>query len=273
MFGRKARKKNAVVLGCGPAGMFATHALAGLGYAVRILSKPRKSHMYGAQYLHMPIPDLPAVRRDVRYLLEGTAEGYAQKVYGDGFNPADTSPAQLLSPEPRPVWDIRAAYDAAWETYSCFIEPMTIEPGAGAQATLLPLIYPERASDCSVVISTIPVRLLCSGGHQFRSAKIWAAGDAPDRGIAVPIPCENDTVVCNGDKDVGWYRKSRMFDHTTVEWPAARKPPVNWVAAVEKPIATNCRCLPEVIRVGRYGSWQKGYLAHQAYTDVLRLLI
>ena len=88
--------------------------------------------------------------------------------------------------------------------------------------------------------------------------------------------CTEGVVECNGTRDVGWYRKATVFGHTTVEWPIRRKPPVKGVVTVRKPLSTNCDCwlndrIP-VLRVGRYGKWQKGYLTHHVVADVEKAL-
>ena len=44
-----------------------------------------------------------------------------------------------------------------------------------------------------------------------------------------------------------------------------RKPPLEGVAAVRKPLTTDCNCHPDWLHVGRYGRWTKGVLSHDAY--------
>ena len=41
---------------------------------------------------------------------------------------------------------------------------------------------------------------------------------------------------------------------------------------MRKPIATNCDCFPNVIRAGRFGTWKKGVLTHDAMFNTLREL-
>lgn len=260
------RSKTAVVLGCGPAGMFATHALVEAGWSVAIWSKNRKSHMYGAQYLHQPIPGLPERNRTIDYRIQGSLEGYAHKVYGGTLQPDRVSPSTLTGKHL--AWDIRAAYDSAWERYSDRVVEFDIDA-----ATLRETLAAVRPRLC---ISTVPAPLLCLGGdvyqHQFFAQKVWAIGDAPEAGQLVPFACPGDTVICNGEREVGWYRKSNVFDRTTVEWPEGSRPPIDGVAEVQKPISTNCDCMPGVYRTGRYGRWQKGVLSHEAYFEVRELL-
>lgn len=257
---RFSRSKTAVVLGCGPAGMFAAHALTVAGFDVRIWSKHRKSHMYGAQYLHREVPGLAGACRPIRYMLDGTAEGYADKVYGGQLSGREVSPSMLTGTHPG--WDIRAAYDDAWERYHDLVVEFDISFPALRTALI--------EANPKVCVSTIPATLLCAGGHYFNATEVWAIGDAPDRGQIVKIPCDPDTVVCNGELQTGWYRKANVFGYTTIEWPGNRKPPIHNVAKVNKPLQTNCDCLPAVVRTGRYGKWQKGVLSHEAYWDAMR---
>lgn len=251
---------DAVVLGCGPAGLFAAHALTENGYRVTIHSKLRRSEMYGAQYLHHPIPGLTDDQEPVtvRYQLEGTAEDYRAKVYGNGAN-VPTSVETLE--EEHEAWDIRAAYYKAWSLYANLILHRDVTP-LSLQDTI------RHAGRRTVIVSSIPLRSLCfrPEDHVFSSQQIWAIGDAPERGVFVPFLAPHNTVVCNGLRDTGWYRMSNVFGYRTVEWPGGKKPPIKNVAPVEKPIATNCDCFhPRVYRVGRYGTWTKGVLAHEAY--------
>ena len=61
---------------------------------------------------------------------------------------------------------------------------------------------------------------------------------------------------------------ARVFDYTTIEWPKNRKPPVQNVAQVRKPIATDAPELEGVLFVGRYGKWFKGVLTTDAFNEV-----
>jgi len=79
-----SRGKRAAVLGCGPAGIFAAQAFTEAGWRVKLFSKKRRSEMFGAQYLHSPIPGLsdPDAFSLVEYVLQGSADDYRSKVYG-----------------------------------------------------------------------------------------------------------------------------------------------------------------------------------------------
>ena len=250
------------ILGCGPAGLMAAHAVAENGAEPLILSRKRKSPLYGAQYLHAPIPGV--TDRDdhvtVEYMMRGSVGDYRRKVYGPRWD-GTVSPEDLE--ETHEAWDIRTTYDRLWDLYHDCIEDVELDP-AGVHFTSL-------RQDLDLIVSSVPLERICANeSHVFRAAKIVAAGDAPDIGIRVSsmYHCPPDTVICNGDDSPSWYRISNIFQHTTVEWPAGIRPPIQSASEVLKPTGHNCDCWPDVLKVGRYGSWQKGVLSHEAYNKV-----
>lgn len=257
------RKKRAIVLGCGPAGLFAVHALVEKGWDVRILSKKRRSEMFGAQYLHEPIPGLSEHSTLLAYSLRGTVDGYRSKVYGNGYQ-GNVSPEILTGQHF--AWDIRDAYYRAWESYQHLIVNNQID----FQDVFTAL------NDADLVVSSLPASTICISRdtHTFSSREIWAIGDAPERGIFCPITMPENTVVCNGEDYPAWYRASNVFGYKTSEWATEKKPPIEGIARVNKPIKTNCDCWlgKKFFRVGRYGTWTKGELSHQAYYKVKEML-
>lgn len=247
------------ILGCGPSGLFAAHAAYGLNCQVDILSKPRKSFMRGAQYLHQPIPGLSRDPFQIDYRLEGSAEGYRAKVYGEDST-VDVSPESLVGTHD--AWDIREAYDASWDLYKNDITPWNIDHGV--------LGFPM--SDYDLVLSTVPAKLLCTNqwtheGNpsrcEFESEKIWSTNYVKRFGTFADAATDN-VVVCSGEPDDWWYRASRIHGWENTEFPADRRPPGD-VWEVEKPISTSCYCHPGILRLGRYGQWTKGVLAHDSF--------
>lgn len=260
-----------VILGCGPAGLFAAHAAASLGHDIVIYSRKRKSELHGAQYLHRNIPGITQESPEfsVWYQLQGTAEGYAKKVYGE-VPPDFVSPTRLLGEQP--AWDIREAYDRAWKLYSgevINVEPITPHDIERA-------LYPGGILRDAQVISTIPATQICkrTGEHTFAYREAWAIGDAPERGIECPVSVIADSVVCDGTSDVGWYRASNINGYRTAEWPEVSRPPISDVALIKKVVRTNCNCwgVDGFWRAGRYGAWDKSLLTHHAYWIILEAL-
>lgn len=252
----------ALILGCGPAGLLAAHAVSFADFMEPpvIISVATKSALHGCQYLHRPIPGLTADTVTVNYTLDGTAEDYAAKQYGTAIPAREVSAATLLGEHP--AWDLRSTYSQLWDRYSPGIVDHSID------AEELPDII--RHYGANLVINSMPRYVLCRepDEHQFAVVTSWAMGDAP--GVQeVPVPVPDNTVLCNGTRDVGWYRASNVFGHRTVEWPGhLRKPPIDGVVQFSKPLRTNCTCSPEVMHVGRYGRWAKNVLSHHAFEAV-----
>ena len=251
------------VLGCGPAGLMAAHGTLMAAEAhntelnLAVFSRKQKSPLYGAQYLHKPIPGMTVgAPRTINYTRKGTTDNYRRKVYGQMWD-GTVSPEDLAVPHAG--WNIRDTYEALWERYEPAINNVHLDPVAIGGIL-------EGQSD--IVINTIPRNMLCHHGHHFGAVEVIAAGDAPGLGIDIgkQYRCPDETVICNGEESPSWYRLSRIFGHTTVEWPKMdRIPPVGSASVVQKPLHHDCDCWPELVHAGRYGSWQKGVLSHEAF--------
>lgn len=261
------------ILGCGPAGLMAAQAVqdashsTGESHMLTIVSRKRKSPMYGAQYLHRPIPNItPMYAREVKYTLRGYADDYRRKVYGTLWD-GKVSPEDLT--EQHQAWDIRATYDMLWSFYEYGINDMQIDP-----FVVKNMLDNDQAD---LIISTIPRALMCHMGHAFGATEIWAAGDDPEQGLDISqmYGCPEGHVICNGEDSPAWYRMSRVFGRTTVEWPGALSSvPVATAARVRKPTTHDCDCWKDepIMFSGRYGEWSKGVLSHETYFNVYKEL-
>lgn len=246
-----------LVLGCGPAGLMAAHAATILQHDVIIVSKPRKSHMKGAQYLHQPIPMASTTAFVVRYQLVGSNDEYKYKVYGDArvdsVSPEDLTGSHM-------GWDIREAYDWLWGTYGDYVQPREFWHAEDVQSTI-------DWANADKVISTIPANVLCRERHSFPYQTILSTDQA-----LLEVP--NNFILCNGRETPAWYRVSNIDGWGNTEWPIHTRPPIpqDRLWDVKKPIRNNCNCFPEVVRMGRYGRWEKGVLSHSAFYETLDLL-
>lgn len=254
-----------VILGCGPAGLLAAHAASFTDAKVFILSRKARSELFGCQYLHGPIPGLDLRTTTIDYQLRGEVHRYQEKVYGQGPVPGGVSPGQLTGSHP--AWDIRQAYDLLWDRFENNILEQEVVPSdvEGIKEYFQP----------DLLVNSIPLAALCLDmeSHAFTSQQCWAMGDAPERGQEVPVPCPDDTVICDGTRDVGYYRVSNVFGYKTVEYPGLRpKPPLAGLVPFHKPLATTCTCHPGMLRVGRYGTWTKGVLSHTAFNEVVKAM-
>lgn len=248
----------------------AAHAATRLGARVDIHSKRRKSELYGAQYLHQPIPGMTdRAPVTITYDLRGGMDDYRHKVYGPDYD-GEVSPEDYIGEHDG--WDIRSTYNNLWERYGDLVW------GTGLSADYMANIMFCESERWDLIVSSIPKKALCAkpDEHTFNAQIIWALGDAPERGRFVSEvlgdPINNNNVVCNGLRHPAWYRRSRVFGYETVEWPW-EAPMVTNIgqyspSQVTKPLDNNCDCWPDVLHVGRYGRWQKGVLSHTAYQDV-----
>jgi hypothetical protein len=248
------------ILGCGPSGLVAAYAVERTGAVVHIFSKPRKSEMFGAQYLHRGIPGIPSGNpMAISYQLQGSIEDYRAKVYGPSYH-GSVSPVELETSHL--AWDIRHTYDQLWAIYGPAVKPAEITPSW--------LTFNIR--DYDAVLSTIPLPAICvNSGHRFEAQEILAIGDAPERDQYVGSNIADGTVICNGRQHPSWYRASKIFGYSTLEWSLATAgagAPSD-ASRVKKPLSTDCDCWPLVTRVGRYGKWKKGELVHHVYREAI----
>lgn len=256
--------KTIAVLGSGPAGLMAAHAVGLCGAPLSVHSRPEKSVLGGAQYLHHHVPMLTAPEPDriITNQLTGTPEGYRSKVYGTDPTrvPEHVSAMNITDGEQVGVWDLNAVYDMMWGWFRDSINMATIGPNW----------LDEHANEFDLVISSIPAPALCrrQDVHRFTYQEVWIDP-------IVPAFVPQDTIIYNGDKEPSWYRASNIGGTAGgVEWSAnGRKPPIPGLVLVKKPLTTNCDCYPDVFRVGRYGQWRKGVLTHDAFFEVGQKLL
>jgi hypothetical protein len=251
--------KTVVVLGCGPAGLFAAQAALLSGCDVAIISEKRKSFIYGAQYLHEPIPGLmdEAVSFPISTIRYGVPERYAQRVYNDASMPTSWSKAA-----PSVVgYDLRAVYETAWDSFQDEIADMPVDSPT----------VDELASQFDLVISTVPAWAICgSGRHRFPSVPIMVN---PDLQFQIgDFPAEHNFVIYNGTIEGLWYRASQINGFRSTE--AVAHPALangDWHLGF-KIMDTDCDCHPNIVRTGRMGKWKRGVLTHHAFYDTLEAI-
>lgn len=250
------------VLGSGPAGLAAALAAVNSGHRVLVVTNSTDpSKQYGCQYLHAPIPSYEQVAHTrVDYTLNGTPEEYRLKVYGPKWE-GRVSPEDFIGEHD--AWDIRATYAYLWDDLhmSSLVSFKVVKRISDG---ILPRdIYDFKPT---TIISTIPAPALCfHPEHNFRAHRIFASGTKSfDDEL-------EDKIVCDGTPETEWYRSACVFGYRTTEW-AYRPSNGHDVTAVTKPLTTDCDCYPEIYRVGRYGKWQKSYLVHQVYPEVMGIL-
>lgn len=265
--------KSVAILGCGPAGLLAAHAAVLSGWDFHIYSRKEKSKLYGAQYLHAPIPGLDTGDpKMVRYVLRGTPEEYRRKVYGDSWD-GTTSPEDLMNMHG--AWDIRAAYDKLWSMYEAEIG--TAEINHHSVKTLR-----GHWDDYDLVISSVPRTVWDDDNSHFERTYVWALGDTDVQRIFWDRP-DIFTVMCDGTSEKPWYRVSNIFGYATIEWPQFHMgvseyngdynaAPRSGASLVTKPLRYTGNEAKDFVHVGRYGKWQKGVLTTDAFFDSMKAL-
>jgi hypothetical protein len=257
------------VLGSGPAGLLAAHACSASGHDVTIFTKNRDpSPITGAQYIHEPIPGLTNDLPDgvVQFHKVGTAEGYANKVYGDPFAPTswDLFPVGI-----RKMWSMKAVYDRLFNEWYENMNTVDIDGEW--------LDYLEDKRDMfALVISAIPCPIICKARnqHEFPSVEVvFEDHDHKDANLG------EHYIYYSGSETDPWYRSSHVGGQGWYEYGQKARVDPRSLGRRErnlrkgiKPLNTTCNCRKRMIRVGRFGTWTKGVLVHHAYFKALDAL-
>jgi len=246
------------------------HAATLSGWDFRIYSRRVKSQLFGAQYLHQPIPGLSGNPKYVDYQMRGRAEDYRRKVYGEDWD-GTVSPEDF--PEPHAAWDLREAYDTLWDRYEDEIRPLTITPAPSWMLT-----EDMRQLGADLIISTVPRTVWDDDDSHFHKAYIWALGDGDYERVHMHRP-DPFTVICDGTRENKWYRVSNIFGYCTMEWPqwwnypyASVTPPARGAARVAKPLAYTGNAATDIIHLGRYAEWTKGVLTSDVFYEAMKAL-
>lgn len=247
------------VLGSGPAGIAAALTARRAGAEVTVISKRMEpSQQFGCQYLHAPIPGYEDVRSVyVSYKLKGTSDQYRTKVYGQDWD-GKVSPEDLVGEHQ--AWDIRETYRRMWNDFmdDNRIIKMIGEMSTGELRFNGRRWWPRE----DLFISTVPAIYLCRNlEHNFLSHTIYAKGTTEPS-----VKVADNQVICNGKPTPAWYRTASVFGYRTTEW--SEDPRYSGGVPVLKPLKTDCDCNPEIMRVGRYGSWTKSALVHHVPLEV-----
>lgn len=250
--------KPVAILGCGPAGLMAAHAVAMRGKPVAVFSIPQKSRLGGAQFLHEPIPGINDVTPDiiVNYKVEGDPQTYEQKVYSDTLTVPFVSMSDKFDGQTQQAWNLLATYDKLWSIFGESVNDVRVTPEW----------IEENADEFDLMVSTVPLPSLCRANHHFTTQQVTIANQCFDETLA------DNTVFYNGTRDRSWYRCAKLFGIGSTEWGAGVNPPYDTVKA-NKPIRSNCDCWPNILKAGRFGTWKKGVLTHQAFTSTFEALL
>lgn len=263
--------KKCLVLGCGPTGLMACHAATLNGWEVTVVSKKRKSFLFGSQYLHEPIPGIVNYDEyeNISYTTNGTPEDYRRKCHGDAWDGIIEKDA---FEEDHLGWDIRHAYDKLWYLYGRDVVDHEITGDVQQIKTI------RHMENADLVISSLPrtVWNIHLPGRDFICSYGWAVGDAPEQGKFCDITTERDNqIICDGTDNVAWTRLSRVFNYTSIEWPDMSEKPVPGASRITRPLhfepGVGHDSSTFMMHVGRYGTWRKGVLTTDAFKDVFKV--
>ena len=248
------------VIGCGPAGLAAAHAAAGLRCKVNIIAPKKQTPQNGPVTLQSPIPGINTDHPDgyVRQLVVGgSILDYRLKLYGDvnvNIN------GDIMRPG-YDTWRVKESYDKMWGLYSDLIEDGEVQPGD--------IRWLTRSSD--LVISTAPATSLCYHDqitgtiHEFRSVPI-----ALKFKTSYPNQPDN-TIIYNATPDEPWVRSSSIFGVEVTDFKLEHCPDPDLI--IHKPLGTDCDCHPKMLRVGRYGKWHNLAWIDSAYRETRETIL
>jgi hypothetical protein len=262
--------KPVAILGTGPAGLMAAQAcaLAEVPYVLFGLGAP--SQIGGAQFLHHAIPGINDETPDgtITYRMVGSPFGYKEKVYGDE-QVSFVSASNIKDGEQVPAWSLQETYARLLSAHAGAINQLAIDP-MWVDETL-------TSDRFRLIVSTIPRPAMCLShagmvpqqpAHAFVSQPVRIANEAM-------MPSIENVIFYDGTPNVSWYRTANIFGCGSTEWGDSMKDRKLWyeTVTVRKPLHTTCVCFDAlVLFTGRYGKWQKGKLAHEAFVDTWKAL-
>jgi hypothetical protein len=257
------RATDIVIIGAGPAGLMAAHAVVEAGHNPYIIAPVKKSKIFGAMFLHRAIPGITPDEPEMKIHVKkrGTREGYADKVYGDPTHPVSWDKFQKGS---IPAWSLERAYFKLWAMYSGFIHPGEVKHWETRRLT----------DNYPLVFCTAPKPILCRGNHEFRGQSIWVIVEQADNTGWYEMEY-------NGQEIQGWYRYSKINGYHAWEYSGEPgKGELEIQASIKgrevvtglKPLGNDCDCHPDLWTLGRFGKWQKDVLTHHAYEEATRAL-
>lgn len=245
------------VVGCGPAGLAATHAATGLGADVTVYAPKKKTPQRGPITLHRAIPGINNEQPEgyVRQIvIGGSILDYRLKLYGD-VNIAING--DILE-HGFPTWRVQSTYDKLWALYHDLIRDEMLTPEGLEELACL--------CDYDLVICTAPAPDMCQNkkAHTFHFKEI-----AVKEEYSYPHQPPN-TVIYNAYSHIKWVRSSRIFDAAVTEWDLDDAPPGSLI--IKKPLSHDCDCHPRVVREGRFGAWHNETWIDHAYFNTFRLI-
>jgi hypothetical protein len=255
------------ILGAGPAGMMAAHAVARNGHEPVLFAEYRlPSHVNHDMFILKPFPGVGSPHSSVWYDKIGRPEGYAEKCYGNEDAPTSW---ERIGSGSGSIWWLSEVYDSLWSMYHVQVMAKLITDD----------VIEDIKDDYPLVISTLPATAICRDleGHLFGAVDTWLARDESD--YQLTRQRVDNYLAYNGSLEPGWYRYSSLRGIRT--WEYASDPLLVYPREIGEgtPILTGkkftdntCSCHPGVHRVGRWAQWKRGVLNHHPYEQTTAIL-
>ena len=244
------------ILGAGAAGLLSAQALTDLGIEHDMFDReiPTVSKAKGLHYLHDNC-GLPLRWITVHNYVLGVNEGelphiqYSRKL----GTPKNNSLVGL--PAFNTGYDFRQAFDILIDRHAHKVEKLEVSR---------PFVkYILDRGDYDYVISTIPLPILFPEAKCEKVERKVMRG-RPE-GIDQLIGLNPNQVIYNIDEQVNWYRYSNVLGN---EWTEVIE---GGDFTIPKIITTDFQSPDErIILQGRYGKWDRKFLAHHAYYETIR---
>ncbi len=249
-----SEKQPVAIVGSGPAACMAAWALHLKEVPFCIYTQSLEpSTLRGAQYLHYLPPGLEFESAMITYSKFGTREGYAKKIYGDGYEGPvswDKFPAGEV-----PGWPLRKVY--AW--LHDFFRPSMLESEVDRDQMNLLCDHFEW------VFNTAPGHLFASNPLDcgLEVENVWVVSRDVS-GMLRPV------IIYDGREVVPFYRVSYLENTLSVEYPWSEEPPEEGCVKVVKPLSMAASPMrSNIVPVGRYGQWKKGVLVDEVFKQVI----
>lgn len=242
------------ILGAGMAGLLAAKALRDCGHReITIYDKSMEAkRLRGLHYLHDDC-GLIMMGHYISNLVVGCspekppAAEYAKKIFGG--NPPPSNSVQTL-PAYNKIYSMDEAHLMLLHRYAGYV----------VQEEISRKNIRELCKKHKFVISTIPAPILFDG--EFPCEKVQVKAGLPSEVQPLVGLMEHFTVY-NVREDENWYRASRVFGEECTEVKAGGDFQI--LKIKDGNFRNN---IPNLHLAGRYGTWRRGYLVHDAYYTV-----
>lgn len=241
------------ILGAGMTGLLAAKALKDKKVKFTIYDKdPTKLNDKGLHYLHDNC-GLPLKPQTVYNYIIGCEKGkppyqqYSQKL----GTPLNNSLVSL--PKSNIIYNFQEAHQILLDMMKNNIVELCFKPA----------MMGYFLEHFDYIISTIPLPIIYPQA-KCEYVEVQVTKERPNN---LPKLFGTNQVIYNVDLDINWYRYSKVFG---VEWTEVKR---NGEFTIKKVINTDFTPPDErVVLLGRWGSWNRKFLAHHAYYKILRRL-